>query len=105
MVAPSLIAAARRDPDARVRISEMASLLKEHRYGADDGCTEYHLRCAGFTDAEISVYRGPAVAMLSGKPSNLRTTPDGRAKGVMLRRKALSIRERMRGQTGESRHA
>ena len=93
MTAPSLIHAARRAPDHRERILQLAEVLRYHECGPEGACTVAHAR-VGFTNAEIETYWDPAIGVLSGKPTPLRTTPPGRITALGMAARARSIRQR-----------
>ena len=92
MTAPSLISAARNAPDCRDRILRMAAIMRHHAFGPEGGCTAVHLYCAGFTEAEGRVYRDPARAVLSKRPSELRTDRPGVRDGDKLAALAWQIK-------------
>lgn len=93
MTAPSLLDAARRAPDALDRIYLMAEVMRDRR-GADDACTFLDLVSAGFTEAEVQVYRDAARAHIEGRPSSFSTIPAGRREGERLAKTAERLRKR-----------
>lgn len=97
MPSPSLVAAARHAPDARVRITRMAHVMRHQMEGVEECCTFVHLVQAGFTEAEIHAYRDDARAYILGKPSANRWTPPDRLHGNLLAIKAREIRRRVSG--------
>ena len=96
MTAPSLISGARNAPDCRDRILAMADAMRHHAHGPDGACTSVHLYCAGFTEAEVVVYRDDARAVLAGRPSALRTLRPGRIEARRLLTRALEIHREKR---------
>lgn len=94
MTAPSLLLAARREPDARERILRTAETMRERITGLSDGCTVEDLQAAGFTEAEAHAYRDDAIGVLAGRPSRLRTIPTGRIAANTMVRRAHAIRQR-----------
>ena len=91
MTAPSLLFAARTAPDRRDRILAMAARMDHHANGPEGACTKAHLYAAGFTEAEVIVYRDDARAVLASRPSALRTLRPGRIEAKRLLVRALEI--------------
>lgn len=90
----SELQAARRAPDRAARIRALAELMREHGCGPGEGLTEAVARAAGFTRAEIEVYRDPACALLGGAGPVALTPPRERATGSTLVREAQASRSR-----------
>ena len=95
MPSPSLIAAARRDPDARAQISRMAQVMRHHQEGVEGCCTFLHLLQAGYTEAEIHAWRDDARAYIRGKPSANRWTSPYRIEAAEFAIEARKIQRRV----------
>lgn len=95
MPSPSLIAAARRAPDARDVIIRMAERMRHHMEGVEGCCTFRHLLQDGYTEAEIFAFSDDARACIRGKPSANRWTSPDRFIGNRLADKAREIHRRM----------
>ena len=81
-------------PDRAERIRALADLMREQRFGAEDGLTLAAAREAGFSLAEIEVYANQAVILArSGAPVVLPPRRK-RASGEELVRQARAIRRR-----------
>lgn len=97
MTAPSLLQAARTAPDRAARTRLMAETMQHHQSGPEGACTFGHLMAAGFTPAEVEIYRDDARALLSGRRLIVLAKPPGRAEGRALVRQAQAIRKHAGG--------
>lgn len=97
MSARSARHAARTASDRAERTRALADLMREHRHGAEDGLTTAMAQAAGFTLAEIEVYRDAAAALArSESPVTVPPAPL-RAAGQDLVRQAQARRRRSVG--------
>jgi hypothetical protein len=85
--------AARTAPNRATRIRALADLMREHGGAPGEGLTEAVACAAGFTRAEIAVYRDPACVLLAAGPIAL-TPMRERSAGSALVREAQAQRRR-----------
>lgn len=94
MIARSALHAARTAPDRAERTRALADLMREHRHGSEEGLTTAMAQAAGFTRAEIEVYRD-AAALLARCEGPVTVPPARlRAPGHDLVRQARALRRR-----------
>jgi len=94
MSSRSELQAARRAPNRAARIRALAELMREHGGGWGEGLTEAVACAAGFTRAEIAIYRDPACALLRDTGPIALTPARERAAGHALVREAQAQRRR-----------
>ncbi|MGU3418503.1 hypothetical protein [Methylobacterium sp. D54C] len=101
MPSRSELQAARRAPNRAARIRALAELMREHGGGLSEGLTEAVAYAAGFTRAEIAVYRDPACALFGHALQRALTPAGEHAVGRALVQEAQAKRCRMEDCSGD----